>query len=181
MQKGFVVTSTRGPHMGRNKTVRKVVVTSTWGPHMGRNKTVRKVVVTSTWGPHMGRNKTVRRVLQCFYWPNIYLDVAEWCRNCPNCQKAQCRNCPNCQKAHNKRTQPVPLVPLSVMTEPFSLIAMDTLWDCYFVAGEGTNIGGMRLCNTISRCSPTEILWGRDSHRRVVKRCSLESEYQRKF
>ena len=75
---------------------------------------------------HMGRNKTVSRVLQRFYWPNIYLDVAEWCKNCPNCQKA-----------HNKRTLPVPLVPLPVMP---------------------IHTGGMRLCDTISGHCPTEIL-----------------------
>ena len=63
---------------------------------------------------HMGRNKTLCRVLQRFYWPNIYGDVAEWCRSCPNCQKT-----------HNRKTPPVPLIPLPIMTEPFSRIAMD--------------------------------------------------------
>ncbi|KAL5475858.1 hypothetical protein EMCRGX_G025729, partial [Ephydatia muelleri] len=63
---------------------------------------------------HMGRNKTLCRVLQRFYWPNINGDVAEWCRSCPNCQKT-----------HNRKTPPVPLIPLPIMTEPFSRIAMD--------------------------------------------------------
>ena len=63
---------------------------------------------------HMGRNKTVKRILQRFYWPGVYRDVAEYCRSCSKCQKAD-----------NRKHQPVPLVPLPVMTEPFSRIAMD--------------------------------------------------------
>ena len=63
---------------------------------------------------HLGRNKTIRRVLQRFYWPGVCRDVANHCRCCPECQKAQ-----------NRRAQPAPLVPLPVMAEPFSRIAMD--------------------------------------------------------
>ena len=63
---------------------------------------------------HLGRNKTIRRVLQRFYWPGVCRDVANHCRCCPECQKAQSR-----------RAQPAPLVPLPVMAEPFSRIAMD--------------------------------------------------------
>ena len=63
---------------------------------------------------HLGRNKTIRRVLQRFYWPGVCRDVANHCRCCPECQKAQSR-----------RAQPAPLVPLPVMAEPFSCIAMD--------------------------------------------------------
>ena len=60
---------------------------------------------------HLGKCRTTKRLLQRFYWPNIYQDVANLCRNC--------------QKAHNRRAQPVPLVPLPIMSEPFSRIAMD--------------------------------------------------------
>eukprot|EP00731_Ephydatia_muelleri_P003135 Em0001g3135a len=63
---------------------------------------------------HLGRCRTTKRLLQRFYWPNIYQDVANLCRNCARCQKA-----------HNRRAQPVPLVPLPIMSEPFSRIAMD--------------------------------------------------------
>ena len=46
----------------------------------------RKVVLKLAHkAPLAGHNKTVSRVLQRFYWPNIYMDVAEWCRNSPNC------------------------------------------------------------------------------------------------
>ncbi|KAL5486635.1 hypothetical protein EMCRGX_G019142 [Ephydatia muelleri] len=48
------------------------------------------------------------------YWPNIYKDVAYFCRNCARCQKA-------C----NRRGLPVPLIPLPIMSEPFSRIAME--------------------------------------------------------
>lgn len=37
---------------------------------------------------HMGKNKTARRILQCFYWPSVYRDMAEFCRCCGECQKA---------------------------------------------------------------------------------------------
>ena len=63
---------------------------------------------------HLGKCRTTKRLLQRFYWPNIYQDVANLYRNCTRCQKA-----------HNRRAQPVPLVPLPIMSEPFSRIAMD--------------------------------------------------------
>ena len=36
-----------------------------------------------------------------------------------------CRNCARCQKACNQRGPPVPLIPLPIMSEPFSRIAME--------------------------------------------------------
>eukprot|EP00731_Ephydatia_muelleri_P014418 Em0008g138a len=63
---------------------------------------------------HVGRKKTTERVLQRFFWPGVSKDVAEYCKNCPSCQKAS-----------SKRVAPAPLIPLPVIAEPFSRIALD--------------------------------------------------------
>ena len=63
---------------------------------------------------HLGRKKTTERVLQRFFWPGVSKDVAEYCKNCPSCQKAS-----------SKRVAPAPLIPLPVIEEPFSRIALD--------------------------------------------------------
>ena len=63
---------------------------------------------------HLGRTKTADRILQRFYWPTVFRDVANYCKSCPECQKSSPR-----------RTQRAPLVPLPIMDEPFSRIAMD--------------------------------------------------------
>ena len=63
---------------------------------------------------HMGKTKTARRILQRFYWPTLYKDVAEFCKACSKCQKASPR-----------RVKRAPLIPLPVIDEPFSRIAMD--------------------------------------------------------
>ena len=63
---------------------------------------------------HLGKNKTSRRILQRFFWPSLHHDVAQYCRMCPECQKASPR-----------RAKRAPLIPLPVMDVPFRCIAMD--------------------------------------------------------
>ena len=63
---------------------------------------------------HMGKTKTSRRILQCFYWPSLFRDVANYCRSCPECQKCS-----------TKRVSRAPLIPLPAVEEPFRRIAMD--------------------------------------------------------
>ena len=63
---------------------------------------------------HLGRNKTVHRILQRFYWPTVYKDAADYCKACPECQKTTVRRPPR-----------APLIPLPIIEEPFSRIAMD--------------------------------------------------------
>ena len=63
---------------------------------------------------HLGKEKTTRRVLQRFYWPTLYNDVAEYCRQCGECQKTTHRG------VHR-----APLIPLPIIDEPFHRIAMD--------------------------------------------------------
>ena len=63
---------------------------------------------------HLGKEKTRRRVLRRFYWPNVFGDVDEFCRTCAVCQKAS-----------HKGVGKAPLMPLPVISEPFSRVAMD--------------------------------------------------------
>ena len=63
---------------------------------------------------HLGKDKTARHVLQRFYWPTLYKDVATYCKSCLSCQKSA-----------RMRKQRVPMVPLPIISEPFSKIAMD--------------------------------------------------------
>eukprot|EP00731_Ephydatia_muelleri_P012008 Em0006g902a len=52
--------------------------------------------------------------IEGFYWPNVFGDVEEFCRTCAICQKAS-----------HKRVGKAPLMPLPVISEPFSRVAMD--------------------------------------------------------
>ncbi|KAL5013072.1 hypothetical protein ScPMuIL_011623 [Solemya velum] len=63
---------------------------------------------------HLGNKKTRERILQCFFWPGIFIDVANYCKSCPECQKGK-----------SKGIQKAPLVPIPHMEEPFSRIAID--------------------------------------------------------
>ena len=65
---------------------------------------------------HLGKHKTAQRILQRFYWPTLYRDVAEYCRTCEPCQKS----------SHYK-TRRAPLIPMPVIEQPFSRIAMDII------------------------------------------------------
>ena len=62
----------------------------------------------------LGKNKTASRILQHFYWPTIFKDVTNYCKSCTECQKTSPR-----------RPHKAPLIPLPVISEPFSRIAMD--------------------------------------------------------
>ena len=63
---------------------------------------------------HLGRKKTYACLVQRFYWPSIRQDVAEFCRRCGACQKFS-----------QRKPARVPMIPLPVMDEPFSRVAMD--------------------------------------------------------
>ena len=65
---------------------------------------------------HLGKDKTAQRILHRFYWPSIYKDVAEYCRQCEICQKSSCHH-----------GQQAPLIPLPILFEPFKRIAMDII------------------------------------------------------
>ena len=90
---------------------------------------------------HLGRKKTTERVLQRFFWLGVSKDVAEYCKNCPSCQKAS-----------SKRVAPAPLIPLPVIAEPFSRIAL--YWRYCWASSkeqvwESLCTGDLRLCNPV--------------------------------
>ncbi len=76
--------------------------------------TVLELAHTIPLAGHLGRDKTAKRVLQRFYWPTLFKDVATYCRQCPQCQKAS-----------DRMMRRAPLIPLPVVGEPFQRIAMD--------------------------------------------------------
>ena len=63
---------------------------------------------------HLGRDKTADRLLYRFYWPTLYKDVGEYCRQCEVCQKTRSR-----------KPRRAPLIPLPILEEPFQRIGMD--------------------------------------------------------
>ena len=63
---------------------------------------------------HMGKTKTKERILSRFYWPSLHSDVDMYCRSCSVCQKTA-----------QSRVKKAPIIPLPVIEEPFSRIAMD--------------------------------------------------------
>ena len=65
---------------------------------------------------HLGRKKTMARLSPRFYWPSMHKDVASSC---------QC--CETCQRFRKRKPSRVPLIPLPVVAEPFSRVAMDVV------------------------------------------------------
>ena len=63
---------------------------------------------------HLGKEKTLKRILRRFHWLSIFKDVENFCRSCVQCQMSSGHKVP-----------PAPLIPLLVISEPFSRIAMD--------------------------------------------------------
>jgi predicted aspartyl protease len=63
---------------------------------------------------HLGCEKTSQRILRRFYWPTVFADVKRFCGQCSICQKTSSR-----------RPLKAPMIPLPIISEPFSRIAMD--------------------------------------------------------
>ena len=63
---------------------------------------------------HLGRKKTFKRLALRFYWPTMHKDVADFCRSCETCQRTR-----------NHKIPRAPMVPLPVVEEPFTRVAMD--------------------------------------------------------
>ena len=66
---------------------------------------------------HLGINKPKDRVLQRCYWPGVFQDVANHCRTCEVCQRAQ-------GKRYGARAE---MIPLPLIKKPFQRIAMDII------------------------------------------------------
>ena len=65
-------------------------------------------------GAHLGVEKTLERVVARFYWPGVKKAVENYCRQCADCQMVAPR--PQVR---------APLIPLPIISTPFSRIAMD--------------------------------------------------------
>ena len=68
---------------------------------------------SSTAG-HFSRRKTLGLLQHSFTWPGMTKDITKWCRDCPECQKGA--------RVINAK---VPLIPLPVISTPFSRMAFD--------------------------------------------------------
>ena len=77
-------------------------------------RTVLKLAHEIPIAGHLGSEKTRQRLLRRFYWPGVFKDVEEFYRSCPTCQKTS-----------QHRVSRAPLIPLLIISEPFSRIAMD--------------------------------------------------------
>ena len=63
---------------------------------------------------HLGKQKTCKCVLCRFFWPKVLGDIDEFCRTCSVCHKAS-----------HKGVGKAPLIPLPIISEPFSRVAVD--------------------------------------------------------
>ncbi|XP_026050763.1 uncharacterized protein LOC113037671 [Carassius auratus] len=68
------------------------------------------------WAGHLGKNKTTARIKKCFFWPGLKVDVAQFCKSCPVCQKVSLR-----------RPSKAPLQPLPIIDTPFERLGMDVV------------------------------------------------------
>ena len=84
-------------------------------PKEFRNKIISLAHDTLLSG-HLGTMKTTKRISSHFFWPGMSGDISRYCRSCSLCQK-------------NLVNKPVkaPLIPLPVLSTPFSRVAIDLI------------------------------------------------------
>ncbi len=68
------------------------------------------------WAGHLGKNKTTARIKKYLFWPGLNVDVAQFCKSCPVCQKVSLR-----------RPLRAPLQPLPIIGIPFKRLGMDVV------------------------------------------------------
>jgi hypothetical protein len=69
---------------------------------------------------HLALEKTYSRILDRFWWPNMYSEVKEWCRTCPDC------NAHKDAPGRRKHMKP-PTLSMPIPSAPFEFIAVDTM------------------------------------------------------
>ncbi|XP_068210592.1 uncharacterized protein [Palaemon carinicauda] len=74
---------------------------------------IMKLAHESLLAGHFSSRKTVDKIMQKFYWPRASLDIHRFCKSCHSCQK------------FSSKPKKVPLVPMPIVNEPFSRIAID--------------------------------------------------------
>ncbi|XP_064195362.1 uncharacterized protein LOC135256967 [Anguilla rostrata] len=79
-------------------------------------QTVLQLAHSHLLGAHLGVEKTLDRIKARFYWPGVKRAVEDYCRSCPECQQVA-------PKPHFRS----PLIPLPILSVPFSRIAMDLI------------------------------------------------------
>ena len=89
---------------------------------------------------HLGINKTKDRVLQRYYWPGVFRDVANHCRTCEVCQRAQ-------GKRYGARAE---MIPLSLIEKLFQRIAMDIIGP--LPRSNNGNKYILTICDYATRC-----------------------------
>ena len=89
---------------------------------------------------HLGINKTKDRVLQRYYWPGVFRDVANHCRTCEICQRAQ-------GKRYGARAE---MIPLSLIEKLFQRIAMDIIGPLPRSNNDNKYI--LTICDYATRC-----------------------------
>ena len=105
-----------------------------------------------------------------FYWPSLHRDVTEWCRVCEQCQKG----------APGKNVR-APLMPLPVIEEPFSRIAMDVIGP--LPRSNSNNEYILVICDYATRypeAIPMRSVDAKELQRNLLV-CSLEWAYLAKF
>ena len=108
-EKGILVRYIQSPVCNFGDVTRQVVV-----PEELRN-TVMQLGHECIMAGHLAAAKTTDRISQEFYWPQIWEDVAHFCRSCDQCQRS----------APKGKTSKVPLSEIPLIDEPFSRIAVD--------------------------------------------------------
>jgi len=64
---------------------------------------------------HLGMAKTQARIWPHLYWPHMTKEVRDYCKSCDMCQRL----------GKGQKPAPAPLIPLPLITEPFTCIAID--------------------------------------------------------
>ena len=85
-------------------------------PHSVRNSVME--IAHDAYGGHLGVHKTYNKILNCFFWPNMKKDVAQFVRTCHVCQISG---------KPNQVIPKAPLQPILVPEEPFSKIIIDNV------------------------------------------------------
>ncbi|XP_068250799.1 uncharacterized protein [Palaemon carinicauda] len=74
---------------------------------------IMKLAHKSLLAGHFSSRKTIDKIMQKFYWPRASLDIHRFFKSCHSCQK------------FSGKPKKVPLVPMPIVNEPFSRIAID--------------------------------------------------------
>jgi len=64
---------------------------------------------------HLGITKTKARLWPHFFWPRMGKEITSYCRSCDTCQRL----------GKGPKPAPAPLIPLPLISQPFSRVAMD--------------------------------------------------------